>query len=248
MKVSIITVVYNGITTLTSCIESVLAQDYESIEYIIIDGNSTDGTQELVKSYGSKIHKFISEPDGGIYDAMNKGLKIATGELVGILNADDFYAYGSVISDVVDKMTLTGSGGVYGDLNYVDGSENSEIKRKWISGEFKTNSFLYGWMPPHPTFFLKKEFYQKFGNFRMDMGSAADYELMLRMIHKAKIKVSYVPKVLVNMRIGGVSNSSILNRITANRNDRRAWKINNLTPRFYTLWFKPLRKILQFIN
>ena len=245
MKVSIITVVYNGAATLRSCIESVLEQNYVNIEYIIIDGNSTDGTKELIESYGSRIHQFISEPDRGIYDAMNKGIKLATGDIVGVLNADDFYAYHSVISDVVNTFSLSGADGSYGDLEYVD--TDMRVKRKWISGQFKPSSFINGWMPPHPTFFLKKTCYERYGNFRLDMGSAADYELMLRMVHKEGIKLAYVPQVLVKMRVGGVSNSTFANRLAANKNDRKAWEVNRLKPRLYTLWLKPLRKIFQFI-
>ncbi|MCF2520711.1 glycosyltransferase family 2 protein [Dyadobacter sp. CY351] len=246
MKVSIITVVYNGAKTIRQCIESVLAQDFSNIEYIVIDGNSKDGTQEIIGEYGSRIAAFVSEPDGGIYDAMNKGIKLATGDIIGILNADDFYAYNAAISDVVSKMKSPDIEGCYGDLVYVDAANEVVIKRKWISGNYKEGAFLNGWMPPHPAFFVKKELYERFGLFRLDLGSAADYELMLRFIHKAKVKIAYVPKVLVKMRTGGVSNSNLKNRIAANRNDLRAWKENDLKPHFYTLWLKPLRKILQF--
>ena len=246
MKVSIITVVYNGVATLGSCIESVLMQDYPFIEYIIVDGDTKDGTQALISSFGNKITRFVSEPDKGIYDAMNKGIKIATGDIVGILNADDFYAYNAVISDVVNAMKTSDAGGVYGDLEYVESSTH-KVKRRWISGNFKSGSFVNGWMPPHPTFFVKRSLYDDYGGFRLDCGSAADYELMLRLVHKIGIKLAYVPKVLVRMTIGGVSNSSLANRLAANKNDRKAWKINDLKPRIYTLWLKPLRKILQFI-
>jgi glycosyltransferase involved in cell wall biosynthesis len=246
LKVSIITVVFNGIETLSSCIESVLNQDFQSVEYIIIDGNSTDGTRELIKSYGARIHQFVSEPDAGIYDAMNKGIKLATGDVIGILNADDFYAYPSVISDVANAFSKTGADGCYADLEYVDAADASRVTRRWISGAYRKNAFLYGWMPPHPTFFVKKHFYEKHGNFRLDLGSAADYELMLRMIHKAGMKLAYVPKVCIKMRAGGVSNRSIANRVAANQNDRKAWELNGLKPRSFTLWLKPLRKIFQF--
>jgi glycosyltransferase involved in cell wall biosynthesis len=247
LKVSIITVVFNGVSTINHCIESVLKQDFDSIEYIIIDGNSKDGTKEVVESYGGKIQKFLSEPDKGIYDAMNKGIKLATGDLIGILNADDFYASDTVISEVVKTVTKNDADACYGDLNYVDAQDESVIKRKWISGKYKPNSFLMGWMPPHPTFFLKRNCYEKYGNFRLDMGSAADYELMLRMIFKHSIKLAYVPSVIVKMRTGGVSNSNFQNRLDANKNDRKAWKINGLKPYPFTLWLKPARKILQFI-
>lgn len=247
MKISIITVVYNGESTIKNCIESVLSQDFEAIEYIIVDGSSTDGTKDIVLSYGSRISKFMSEPDSGIYDAMNKGIRMATGDVVGILNADDFYAGTTIISDVAKAITESGADGCYGDLNYVDASDESIVKRNWVSGTYKTNSFLMGWMPPHPTFFVKKQCYNDFGDFRLDMGSAADYEIMLRMVLKNGIKITYLPKVLVKMRTGGVSNSSVMNRIAANKNDRRAWQINQLRPWFFTLWLKPIRKITQFI-
>jgi glycosyltransferase involved in cell wall biosynthesis len=247
LKVSIITVVFNGASTLNSCIDSVLAQNYDSIEYIIIDGKSKDQTVDIVKSYGNRIDKFISEADNGIYDAMNKGVALATGDIVGILNADDFYAGNTVISDIVRAMRSTDADGAYGDLQYVDATELNKIKRNWKSGNYRKGSFITGWMPPHPTFFVKKSLYEKYGSFRLDLGSAADYELMLRMIHKSGITLAYVPKVLVKMRAGGVSNSNVSNRIAANKNDRLAWKINGLKPKFYTLWLKPLRKVLQFI-
>jgi glycosyltransferase involved in cell wall biosynthesis len=247
LKVSIITVVFNGASTLASCIDSVLAQDYADIEYIVVDGKSQDNTVDVIKSYGDKIQKFISEPDKGIYDAMNKGLAMATGDIVGILNADDFYASRSVITDIVNAMMSTGSDGAYGDLQYVASTDIDKVTRNWKSGAYKPGSFLTGWMPPHPTFFLKRKMYEENGNFRLDLGSAADYELMLRMIHKFGSKLAYVPKVLVKMRAGGVSNSNVANRLAANQNDRRAWKINDLRPRFYTLWLKPLRKVVQFV-
>ncbi|MBO9614812.1 MAG: glycosyltransferase [Dyadobacter sp.] len=247
MKVSILTVVYNGAATIRHCIDSVLGQDYPDIEYIIVDGNSKDGTQEIVQSYGDKIARFLSEPDAGIYDAMNKGIQLATGDVIGILNADDFYAYPSVISEVAGALASGDFDASYGDLEYIDANDATVVRRKWVSGAYKVGAFLNGWMPPHPTFFVRKEVYNTHGGFRLDLGSAADYELMLRFVHRENIKLAYLPKVLVKMRAGGVSNSTLKNRIAANRNDRLAWKINNLKPRFYTLWLKPLRKIIQFI-
>ena len=247
MKISIITVVFNGVKTIDSCIKSVLSQDYPNVEYVIVDGGSRDGTKEAILNYGDRIARFISEPDKGIYDAMNKGLTVATGDVIGILNADDFYADTTVLSEVAKSMQSTNAEACYGDLEYVDGVDEKVVKRKWNAGEYKKNSFLYGWMPPHPTFFVKRDCYLQIGNFRLDMGSAADYELMLRMIHKSGIKLAYIPKVIVKMRTGGVSNSTFNNRWKANRNDKRAWSINNLRPKFYTFLLKPLRKISQFI-
>lgn len=248
LKVTILTVVYNGGKTIKECINSVLRQDFCNIEFIIVDGCSTDGTLEIVKSYGDKINKLISEPDKGIYDAMNKGIAMASGDIIGILNADDSYAYGSVISDVVAKFETENSDGVYGDLVYVDNLIDQNPLRKWVSGSYKRGKFLWGWMPPHPTFFLRKKCYTAFGAFRLDLGSAADYELMLRMIHIHSIAIDYLPQTLVKMSTGGASNRSFINRLKANSNDRKAWRVNNATPYFFTLYLKPVRKIFQFLD
>lgn len=247
MKVSIITVVFNGERTIRDCIESVLGQSYGNIEYIIVDGKSTDKTPEIVRNYGTKIAVFISEKDAGIYDAMNKGIAKATGEVIGILNADDFYRDSLVIEKVISKLNQTTSDGIYGDLIYVDSKDTQHIKRYWKSGEFNRNKFLYGWMPPHPTFFLRRASYEQFGYYRTDLGSAADYELMLRMMYKYSIKMTYLPEIVTVMRVGGVSNKTVGNRLKANQSDRAAWQLNGLKPYWFTLWLKPIRKVLQFV-
>tara|TARA_R110002124_G_C8874366_1_gene507987 strand:+ start:97 stop:840 length:744 start_codon:yes stop_codon:yes gene_type:complete len=247
LKVSIVTVVFNGKHTIQRCIDSVLGQNHPDIEYIIVDGQSTDGTIELIKSYGTRITHFLSEKDHGIYDAMNKGIDLATGEVIGIINSDDFYANSEVISKVVKALNETSYDACYADLDYIDNLDSGKIIRHWRSGEYSTSSFKNGWMPPHPTFFVKRKCYLDFGKFRLDFGSAADYELMLRMIEKNGVKITYVPEVIVKMQTGGVSNVSFKNRIEANKNDRKAWKVNQLKPRFYTLYLKPLRKLLQFL-
>lgn len=248
MKVSIITVVYNGAEFIRDCIESVLNQTYPDVEYIVVDGKSTDGTVELVQQYGNRLHQFISEPDKGIYDAMNKGLRLATGEVVGLLNADDFYRHNRVIENMVATLVRTGSDAVYGDIVYVDRANSERVKRYWHSGEYVKNSFLWGWMPGHPAFFAKRTLYAQYGVFRTDMKSAADYELMLRFIHKHQIKLAYMKEVTIVMRMGGISNSSVKNRLRANREDRLAWQNNGLKPYFFTFWLKPLRKLTQYIN
>jgi glycosyltransferase involved in cell wall biosynthesis len=224
----------------------VLGQSYGNIEYIIIDGKSTDKTPEIVESYGTKIAVFISEKDAGIYDAMNKGIAKATGEVIGILNADDFYCDSLVIEKIVSKLNQTKADGIYGDLVYVDTEETKHIKRYWKSGEFRRNKFLYGWMPPHPTFFLRRASYEQFGHYRTDLGSAADYELMLRLMYKYSIKMAYLPEIVTVMRAGGVSNKTVENRLKANKSDRAAWQLNGLKPYWFTLWLKPIRKVLQF--
>ncbi|MEZ4901049.1 MAG: glycosyltransferase family 2 protein [Spirosomataceae bacterium] len=247
MKISIITVVFNGQDTIRDCIESVLNQSYHDIEYIIIDGKSTDNTIEIVKEYGTKIAVFVSEKDNGIYDAMNKGIACATGDVVGILNADDFYSNTRIIEKIVNALNTTQADGVYGDLIYVDNKNTKKIKRYWKSGEFRRSRFLYGWMPPHPTFFLKSASYKQFGVYRTDLGSAADYELMLRMMYKQSLKISYLPTIITIMRAGGVSNRTIWNRIKANQSDHAAWHVNGLKPYWFTLYLKPIRKVLQFV-
>ena len=247
MKVSIITVVYNGAKTISDCIDSVLGQNYPHLEYLIIDGGSTDGTLEIVQKYGSKIAVVCSEPDRGIYDAMNKGIALATGELIGILNADDFYKDNDVVSKIVSELNKAQADAIYADLVYVDSEKTHIIKRYWRSGVFEAKSFLWGWMPPHPTFFLKSASYSKFGNYRLDLGSAADYELMFRMLHVNRIKTAYMPEITTIMRAGGVSNENVFNRLKANKNDQKAWQVNQIKPYFFTLWLKPIRKILQFV-
>ena len=248
IKISIITVSYNAESSIEDTIKSVLDQSYSNVEYIIIDGNSTDDTIAICNKYQDKIHTIISEKDKGLYDAMNKGVTLATGDVIGVLNADDFYENSEVLQKVATEFDKELIDGLYADLLYVDAVDTSKVTRTWISGEYKENAFLKGWMPPHPTFFVKKECYQKYGDYNLELTSAADYELMLRMIHKNKIKLGYIPEVTVRMRIGGVSNSSFQNRLKANKEDRRAWEINNLKPSPLTFIRKPLSKISQFFK
>ncbi len=248
MKVSIITVSYNSEKTIEDTIKSVVRQDYPHIEYLIIDGNSKDSTLSIIDNYKSHISKITSEPDKGIYDAMNKGIKQASGDIVGILNSDDFYANETVISKVVQQMTKENSDSLYADLVYVDEQNTEKVTRKWISGSYKHGKFKWGWMPPHPTFFVKKDIYTSFGMFNTQLRSAADYEFMLRVLHKERISVSYLPEVTVRMRAGGASNSSLKNRINANKEDKKAWELNSLKPYPITTFMKPLRKVFQFIS
>jgi glycosyltransferase involved in cell wall biosynthesis len=246
MKVSIITVVFNSCKTIGHAIESVLSQRYPHIEHILIDGNSTDNTLEVINSYKQANIKCISEPDKGIYDAMNKGLKIASGDIIGFLNADDFYRHTYVINQIVAAFSQYHVDSVYGDLVYVQAENTQKVIRYWKSGQYKEGNFLKGWMPPHPTFFARKEVYEKYNNFDVRLKSAADYELMLRFIHKHKISVAYIPDVLVAMRAGGKSNASLKNRLTASVEDRLAWKLNKIKATPFTFLLKPLRKIEQY--
>lgn len=247
MKISIITVSHNSALTLQDTIDSVRSQSYTSIEYIIIDGNSTDSTQEIIKKNNDIIDKWISEDDRGIYDAMNTGIEIASGEIIAFLNADDILAYSNAVKDVMHHFETKNVDSCYADLVYVEEENIDKVLRKWKSGQYEEGMFLKGWMPPHPTFFVKKRIYEKYGFFNLDLGTAADYEIMLRFLHKYKISVAYLPKTVIKMRMGGVSNRSIFNRLKANKNDRKAWKVNDLKPKAYTLFLKPLRKLNQFI-
>lgn len=246
MKVSIITVVKNNEKFISDCIESVLMQDYPHIEYILVDGGSSDGTLKIIDSYRSKIQQTISEPDDGIYFAMNKGIKLAQGELIGFLNADDFYTHHQVISRVVQLVEEKNCDSVYADLYYVDRMDISKIHRVWKSGTYQRKKFEWGWMPPHPTFFVKRSFFEKYGNFNTDLNISADYELMLRFLYKNRLSAGYLKDFIVKMRTGGHSNRNLLRRIRSHQEDREAWKWNDLKPNYFTLIFKILRKIIQF--
>ncbi len=247
MKISIVTVAYNAESTIRDTIESVLSQKNIDLEYIIIDGNSSDNTMSIVEEYKDQISKCVSEKDKGIYDAMNKGVALATGDVIGILNSDDFYSNENVLSDVCG-MFNENTDAVYGDLVYVNQANTEKVTRTWISGVYKEGAFRKGWMPPHPTFFVRKEIYEKFGSYTLNLRSAADYEFMLRVIHKEKIRIGYLQKILVKMRVGGESNASISNRLNANKEDKMAWEMNGLKAGKLTFIRKPLSKIGQFIK
>jgi glycosyltransferase len=246
MKVSVITATFNSAATLTDTLSSVRDQTYPFVEHLIIDGGSKDNTMEIVAGF-PHIKQICSEKDRGIYDAMNKGVKRATGDIVGILNSDDFYASENVLREVVDTFEQSGCDAVYGDLQYVDKDDVSKVVRYWRSGPYQQGAFKWGWMPPHPSFFVRHTLYDRCGLFNLDMKTAADYELMLRMIHKEGASLQYLPNVLVKMRTGGASNASLASRLKANADDRKAWDVNGLTPYWFTMYLKPIRKITQFI-
>lgn len=248
MKVSIITISYNSAETIEDTIRSVVSQSYPDIEYIIVDGKSTDATMSIVERYNTRIDKAISEPDKGLYDAMNKGIRMATGDIIGVLNSDDFYCDEHVIRDMVQLFERTKCDGAYADLLYVHRNDTTRIVRTWKAGQYTEGKFLRGWMPPHPTFFVKAEVYHKYGLFNTAFRSAADYEIMLRFIHKHCIRIAYLPRVITHMRTGGQSNVSLRNRIKANMEDRLAWKVNGLRPGLFTLTRKPLSKIVQYFR
>ena len=247
-KISIITVSFNSAKTIKETIESILIQDYNNIEYIIIDGGSSDETTNIVKSYSEKISYFISEKDNGIYDAMNKGIKVATGDIVGILNSDDFYPNSFVLSNVAKTFKKYNCDAVYGDLVYVNKKDTTQIKRYWQAGNYNTSKIKNGWMLPHPTFFVKKVMYNRYGLYNTDLKSAADYEMILKLLYKENISVQYIPMILVKMRMGGASNSTFLNRIRANKEDGLAWTKNQLNKPMFVRIKKPLQKVIQFFK
>ncbi|MCD6193225.1 MAG: glycosyltransferase [Candidatus Aminicenantes bacterium] len=246
--VSIITPVLDRKNTIDSAIKSVLGQTYRNIEYLIVDGGSTDGTIEVINKYREKISKFISEKDKGVYDGMNKGIRMASGEIIGILNSDDVYASDNVIEEVVKAMEESNADCCWGDLVYVDARDTNKIIRYWKSSEYEPGKFKKGWMPPHPTFFVRRWVYEKYGRFNLDFPISADYELMLRFLEKYKIKSCYIPQVMVKMRVGGQSNKSIINIIKANIECYKAWKINGLEVDFFRIFLKPLSKIRQYLK
>lgn len=246
MSISIITATYNSQDTLLDCIRSVENQFVET-RHIIVDGASTDNTLEIIGEHGDKLEKVISEPDSGIYHALNKGLALANSEIIGFLNADDFYPSNDVIARVLEVFRDPAIAACYGDLVYVDYRDINRVIRYWRAGEFLPEKFYLGWMPPHPTFFVRKSVYDSLGGFNTELGTAADYELMLRFLLKHRINVAYIPEVLVHMRTGGASNVSVAARLRAHRMDYRAWRVNDLKPRIWTIPLKPVRKIRQWI-
>ena len=221
-----------------------MRQKFNNVQYIVIDGGSTDNTISIINKYKDNVDIFITEPDNGIYDAMNKGLRLATGDIIGTLNADDYLADDNVLSDVAEVFAQQNINILYGNLDFID--PNGKIVRKWRSGKYKSGMFNWGWMPPHPTFYCKRELFEGLGGYRLDYGSAADYELMLRFIHANKAKVFYLNKVIIKMFIGGVSNKSLGNRVKALLFDYKAMRNNGILFPFITVVFKPLRKIMQF--
>lgn len=247
MKVSIITVAYQSATTLRQTIESVLSQDYVNMEYWVIDGGSSDGSLQILESFGAKIN-FISEKDTGIYDAMNKGLRLIHGDIVGMIGADDFYPSNDVISSVIDTFNSSHVDIVYGDKQYVNPKDPNKIVRYWTAGPYEHGNWLYGWMPPHLSFYIRKNMADKNGPYRTDFACSADYEYMLRALYMNKMTVQYLPKVLMTMRNGGTSTASLKHRMIANKEDRKAWAVNNLQPFWFTLALKPLRKIFQLFK
>lgn len=248
MKVSIITVVYNNVLTIKDAIKSVLSQSYPNIEYIIIDGESRDGTVEIIQSYGDKISQFISEPDQGIYDAMNKGLHLASGDIIGILNSDDFYRDNNVIEKIVDIFVQKNTDSVFANLIYVNPNNLDKAVRHYDSSYFSPEKFAFGWMPAHPTFFVKREIYEQYGYFKTNYKIGADFELLARFLNKNKISYYYLKETLVVMRLGGISTKSLKSTLILNQEIIRACKENGIYTNWLMVLYKYPKKILGLLR
>ncbi len=248
MKVTIITVCFNAQKYIKSCIDSVLMQDYPEIEYIIVDGNSNDNTVEIIKSYRDKVTRWISEPDKGLYDAMNKGLALASGEVVGFLNADDVLASPVVISEIVKAIQVQKVDGIIGDIVHTKEDDLNHVIRYHHARGYKTAHFEWGMMPPHPSFYTKKKFYEKFGNFDTQFRICADYDLMMRFLYIHKISFYYLPKVVVRMRTGGLSNQGLKSIIRINKEIKESCKKNNVPTSWVKIYSKYFVKVFQLFQ
>lgn len=242
MTISIITAAYNNATTIKDTITSVCNQTLKPFEHIIIDGVSTDNTLEILKNYPHL--KIISEPDKGIYDALNKGIRLAKGDIIGILHADDFYTDSFVLKNVLQAFEKNECDAVYGNLQYVKNTNVHKLVRNWNAGNYERKKIKQGWMPPHPTLFVKKNIYEKFGYFDLNYSIASDYELMVRFLWKHNISLAYIQRVLVSMRTGGKSNK-FNNLLKKMHEDYQIIKRHNIGG-IEVLIKKNFRKIYQF--
>jgi glycosyltransferase len=245
MKISIITVCFNSVETIEDTIKSVLSQQHDSLEYIIVDGGSIDGTLDIINKYKDKIYKIVSEPDKGIYDAMNKGIKLSTGEVVGILNSDDFYCDNNVLKNISEVFSDNCVDATYGNIEYVERADIKKCIRFWRAGDYRKEKLSSGWIMPHPAFFVRKELYERYGLFNINFRIAADYELMLRFLKK-DIKVKYLDQTLVCMREGGFSGNSFKQRLAGWRELKMAWTKNNFSVPPFFITRRILSKIKQY--
>lgn len=247
MKFSVITPSFNSGAFISGCIDSVNHQTYTNIEQLIIDGGSNDCTLTVINSYKkSRIVKILSEPDQGIYFAMNKGICLASGDIIGILNSDDLYLDDMVISDVVGKMESSGADSLFADLYYVSASDTDKLQRLWKTHAFVPGSFSRGWHPPHPTFFVRKEVYEKYGLFDTSLQVSADFELMLRFLERYRISTCYLPRPILKMRHGGHSSGSLKNIVKGNINCYRAFKKNGIPVSPLYFFYRTWPKVVQY--
>ena len=247
MRISIITVTYNSASTIKDTLESVKGQDYSNIEHIIVDGGSKDETVNNIKAY-PHVAKWVSEKDKGLYDAINKGIQMSTGHIVGVLHSDDFFPNNKVVSRIAKQFKETSVDAVYGDIAFVKPDNVGKIVRLYSSKKFTPRKFAYGYMPAHPSFYVKKRIYDEFGLYKLDYKIAADYELLMRLIYKNHISYTYLNEVLVHMRTGGVSNKTIVSRYILNKEIIKACKENGVNTNMAVLSLKYINKIFEFIK
>lgn len=245
MKISIITATYNSAATIKDTLLSVNAQTYHNIEHIIVDGSSKDTTLDIVREYGKRVSKIISEPDKGIYDAMNKGVNLATGDVIGILNSDDFFTSNDVTETVADAFSNSDIDALYGDVHFVNPDDLTKSVRYYSSSIFKPSLFRFGFMPAHPSFYMKRECYEKHGLYALDYKIASDYDLLIRYLFKEKINYKYLKKDFVTMRTGGVSTENFNSRVTLNREIVKACKKYGIKTNMFLLSLKYLYKIFE---
>lgn len=248
MKISLLTVSFNSAATIKDTIESVKSQDYKDIEYIVVDGNSKDGTVDIIKSYDSFVSKWISEPDAGIYDAMNKAIKMSTGDIVGILNSDDFFYNQQIISQVVAAFTDSSIDAVFGDLVFVNPDNLGKVVRKYSSAKWHPAKFARGFMPAHPTVFVRRVYYEKFGVFKADYKIAADYELLIRFLYVHRLKYKYLPITMVKMRRGGVSSRNLKSNLILNKEIIRACRENGIRTNIFKIYPKYFIKLFELFT
>ncbi|QXV67026.1 glycosyltransferase [Mucilaginibacter sp. 21P] len=245
--VSIITVCYNSAATIEDSIKSVLSQNYANIEYIIIDGNSKDDTLQIVQRYSDKINVIVSEPDKGLYDAMNKGIKLATGDIIGILNSDDIYCSNTIITEIAQEFVERNVDLLYGNITYF--KDDPEIKvRTWLAKPYYGNFFDNGDVAPHPSLFVKKHVYDKIGVYFPDFKITSDYEFMMRALKINKYKSYHLNKFIVNMRMGGESTKSFKNIVRGNKEIILSWKMNGVKPPLYFWPLRVFKKVLQYLR
>ena len=246
LKISIIVATYNSSKTIRSCLDSIFNQNYSNIEINLIDGKSSDNTLDIVKNYNRKIPiKIISEEDNGIYDALNKGIYSSIGDVIGFVHSDDILASSTIFSEIIKKISLENFDGVYGDLQYVDFDKTDKVIRNWKSCDFNDKLLKRGWMPAHPTFFLKRGVYDKHGGFNLNYSISSDYDFMIRVLNDYSLKFCYLPRVISKMRVGGSSNRSLKNILKKSREDYIIIKKNKVG-NFITLVRKNLLKINQY--
>jgi glycosyltransferase involved in cell wall biosynthesis len=246
MQISIVTVVFNRVGTIADALRSVESQSYQSVEHIIQDGGSEDGTLDIIRQFNASSTKLVTERDGGIYDAINKGISRASGDIIGLMHSDDFFADDKVLERVAEAFRDEEIDGVYGDLDYVSASNTTKIVRHWRSGPYRVGLLKRGWMPPHPTLYLRREVLDRWGLYDTSMSIAADYEAMLRYLVKGNIRLAYIPEVLVKMRVGGESNRSLSRILKKSHEDYTALRRYGVGG-IGTLMAKNFSKLEQFL-